>query len=81
MGIHSTELKVLVGLHQYKQGGADALVSQQEGLTEDEVRIIKGAMELKEKKVEDVYCPLEDVFMMEFNEKLDKKRINNVRSN
>lgn len=84
------ELKALVSLHQLKSkdiqrpngghgpGSSSIAHDPMEGLSEDEVKIIKGALELKEKKVEDAYCPLEDVFMLEFSTTLDKKLINTI---
>ncbi|KAJ7394294.1 hypothetical protein OS493_000096 [Desmophyllum pertusum] len=67
---HSTffrraELKELVKLH------TESTDANEDPLRDDEVMIIQGALEMRNKTVEDRYTPLEKVFMLEANGKLD----------
>lgn len=67
---HSTffrraELRELVDLHRES---ADA---NEDPLRDDEVLIIQGALEMRNKTVADRYTPLENVFMLDANCKLD----------
>jgi len=74
---HSTffrraELKALVGLH-----GQD---SNMEGgpLSLDEVLIIKGALEMREKTVENAMVSLDNVFMLSMTDKLDHETMQKI---
>jgi len=67
---HSTffrraELKELVDLHKEDADG------NEDPLINDEVLIIQGALEMRNKTVEDKYTPLEKVYMLDINSKLD----------
>lgn len=64
------ELKELVTIHGDSSVGGE--------LTMDECTIIKGALDLKEKTVENVIIHIESVFMLEFNDKLDKATMNKI---
>lgn len=68
---HSTffrraELKELVVLHQ------ETTDANEDPLRDDEVLIIQGALEMRNKTVEDDYTPLDSVYMLDINRKLDK---------
>jgi ankyrin repeat/SOCS box protein 13/metal transporter CNNM len=68
---HSTffrraELKELVDMHGKSSDG------NEEPLSSDEVMIIKGALEMRSKVVREAMTPLESVFMLSVNEKLNK---------
>jgi len=62
--------------------GEDTSSEEEEGrgpLTEDEVRIIRGALNMREKTCgEDVYTPLEDVFSLELGAVLDKETMEKI---
>lgn len=66
-------LKTLVGLHQQ-------LGEISERLNEDEVTIISAVLDLKEKAVEDVMTPMEDVFIMPEDQVLDEKTMDMILS-
>lgn len=66
-------LKTLVSLHQ-----SDDDV---EGLTEDEVHIIKSVLDLREKSVASVMTPMQDVFTLSFHSILDKDLVHKVNRN
>lgn len=63
-------LKTLVSLHQ-----SDDDI---EGLTEDEVHIIKSVLDLREKSVASVMTPIQDVFTLSFHSILDKDLVQKV---
>uniref|UniRef100_A0A6B2L7I0 CNNM transmembrane domain-containing protein n=1 Tax=Arcella intermedia TaxID=1963864 RepID=A0A6B2L7I0_9EUKA len=71
------ELSELVSRHGVKKRGSKEDSSSEEGrgpLNEDEVRIIRGALGMREKTCgEDVYTPLADVFSLELNTILDRE--------
>lgn len=67
---HSTffrraELRELVDLHR------ESTDANEDPLRDDEVMIIQGALEMRNKTVADKYTPLENVFMLDVNCKLD----------
>ncbi|XP_022796025.1 DUF21 domain-containing protein At4g33700-like [Stylophora pistillata] len=67
---HSTffrraELRELVDLHR------ESTDANEDPLRDDEVMIIQGALEMRNKTVADKYTPLENVFMLDANCKLD----------
>jgi len=64
-----SELKELVKLH----GEKDEYHETSSILTEDEVKIIRGALTMQEKTVKDVITLLDDVFSLPLNAKLDQK--------
>eukprot|EP00118_Oscarella_pearsei_P007142 m.33838 g.33838 ORF g.33838 m.33838 type:complete len:481 (+) comp31920_c0_seq1:250-1692(+) len=69
---HSTffrraQLEELVAIHGQKNP------SNEEQLTYDEVLIIKGALEMRSKVVREVMTPIESVFMVSEDDKLDEK--------
>lgn len=64
------ELKELVTIHGDSSVGGE--------LTLDECTIIKGALDLKEKTVGNVMIHMENVFMLEFNDKLDKTTMTKI---
>lgn len=63
-------LKTLVSLHQ-----SDDDI---EGLTEDEVHIIKSVLDLRERSVASVMTPIQDVFTLSFHSILDKDLVHKV---
>jgi len=65
------ELKELVGIHEFSPDTEDD--DGEERLTQDEVNIIKGAIDLRGKTVSSAMTPIERVSMLEFNQKLDTK--------
>jgi CBS domain containing-hemolysin-like protein len=64
------ELKELVTIHGDSSVGGE--------LTMDECTIIKGALDLKEKTVGNVMIHMENVFMLELNDKLDKATMTKI---
>jgi len=64
------ELKELVGIHETTGDSDD---EGEERLTQDEVNIIKGAIDLRNKTVFSAMTPIERVSMLEFEDKLDVK--------
>ncbi|EPB84314.1 hypothetical protein HMPREF1544_08909 [Mucor circinelloides 1006PhL] len=66
-------LKTLVSLHQ-----SDDDI---EGLTEDEVHIIKSVLDLKEKSVASVMTPMQHVFTLSFHSILDKDLVQKILRN
>lgn len=74
---HSTffrraELRELVDLHK------ESTDANEDPLMDDEVMIIQGALELRNKTVEDKYTPLDKVFMVEANGKLDHETMRKI---
>lgn len=61
------QLKVLVDLH----GQPGDMLHNQESLTKDEVMIIKGALDMTSKTAKDAMVPIDCVYMLEINQKLD----------
>ncbi|XP_013401397.1 DUF21 domain-containing protein At4g33700 [Lingula anatina] len=70
------ELGVLVDLHADKAGGGEE--GGEEKLTLDEVLIIKGALEMRDKTAKDAMVPLNDVFMLDINDKMDLLTMNKI---
>merc|ERR1712000_440283 len=64
------ELKELVGIHELTNEDDD---EGAERLTQDEVNIIKGAIDLRYKTVGSAMTPIERVSMLNFDANLDKK--------
>ncbi|XP_078375515.1 uncharacterized protein LOC144658892 isoform X2 [Oculina patagonica] len=74
---HSTffrraELQELVDLHR------ETTDANEDPLREDEVMIIQGALEMRNKTVQDKYTPLDSVFMLEANGKLDRDTMREI---
>lgn len=74
---HSTffrraELKELVVLHQ------ETTDANEDPLRDDEVLIIQGALEMRNKTVADDYTPLHSVYMLDINRKLDKDTMKEI---
>ncbi|XP_068698745.1 uncharacterized protein [Montipora foliosa] len=74
---HSTffrraELKELVSLHQ------ESTDANEDPLRDDEVMIIQGALEMRNKTVKDKYTPLEEVYMLDANRKLDNDTMKEI---
>ncbi|KAF1805907.1 hypothetical protein FB192DRAFT_1469198 [Mucor lusitanicus] len=71
----------------YKKAGLKTLVSLHqsdddiEGLTEDEVHIIKSVLDLREKSVASVMTPIQDVFTLPFHAVLDKDLVQKILRN
>ncbi|KAI8646297.1 hypothetical protein BD408DRAFT_410522 [Parasitella parasitica] len=63
-------LKTLVSLHQSEDDN--------EGLTEDEVHIIKSVLDLREKSVASIMTPIQDVFALSLNSILDKELVHKI---
>ncbi|XP_064615438.1 uncharacterized protein LOC135479502 [Liolophura sinensis] len=75
------QLKVLVDLHGPVESAIvsdDATQSDPDHLTVDEVLIIKGALDMKDKVVEDAMLPIKDVYMLELDSKLDQETMDSV---
>ncbi|XP_046848742.1 DUF21 domain-containing protein At4g33700-like [Xenia sp. Carnegie-2017] len=66
------ELKELVSMH------LEQTLDNEEPLTGDEVLIIKGTLDLRNKTVADSYTPLHGVFMFEINEKMTQENLDKV---
>lgn len=58
---------------------AEHLGHQESELDEDEVEIIRGALQLSEKQVRDIMLPIESVFWLTPNTKLTPKRISEIK--
>ena len=77
------ELKALVELH-----GEDRVITEgvqtsdevgnEEPLSYDEVLIIKGALELRQKTVKDAFIPIESVFALSIDTLLDRKTMQKI---
>ncbi|KAI8063098.1 hypothetical protein BDF21DRAFT_347515 [Thamnidium elegans] len=71
----------------YKKAGLKSLVSLHrsdddvDGLTEDEVNIIKSVLDLREKLVVDIMTPMEDVFTLSIHCILDEKLVHKILLN
>ena len=66
------ELKELVSMHLEKT------LENEEPLTGDEVLIIKGTLDMRNKTVADAYTPLHRVFMFDVEEKMTQENMNKV---
>ena len=64
--IHSIERKELVHLHAVENG---------ESLSDNEVRIIKGAIDMKEKTVGECQTTVDKVFAISIDTKLDRETL------
>ncbi|CAO3638848.1 unnamed protein product [Cunninghamella blakesleeana] len=68
----------------YKKAGLKSLVSlhksedTKDGLTEDEVLIIRSVLDLREKPVSKVMTPIEDVFTLTMDSILDKETVEKI---
>lgn len=70
--LHSRdELGMLIGEHQ---------LDMESELDEDEVEIIKSALQLSEKQVKDIMQPIENVFWLEYDAVLDAKTVDLITS-
>eukprot|EP01111_Echinosteliopsis_oligospora_P001358 TRINITY_DN1206_c0_g2_i1.p1 TRINITY_DN1206_c0_g2~~TRINITY_DN1206_c0_g2_i1.p1 ORF type:complete len:486 (-),score=166.93 TRINITY_DN1206_c0_g2_i1:282-1739(-) len=67
------ELKELVHIH-----GVDEHVPMGENLTTDEVRIIKGALDMKEKTVETSLTAVDSVFAVDIDDDLDRALLTKI---
>eukprot|EP00667_Euglena_gracilis_P006487 EG_transcript_6542 len=66
------QLKELVDIHGHPNGQSDGVLSP------DECIIIQGAMDLKNKTVEDCLTPIEDVFMLRYDGVMDKSTMQKI---
>ncbi|KAJ4462952.1 putative Protein MAM3 [Paratrimastix pyriformis] len=64
----------------YSRSGLKELAGMQQNLTTDEVTMIHGVLELREKVVADVLTPLEDVFMLSLDHPLDQSTMSLILS-
>ncbi|XP_076078048.1 uncharacterized protein LOC143048310 [Mytilus galloprovincialis] len=64
-----SQFKVLVDLHADDGCSENGL---EEPFTQDEVRIIKGTLDMKVKTTEDIIVPIDDVFMINVDDTLNK---------
>lgn len=64
------ELKELVSIHA--QPGAGGILS------DDEIAVIRGALELKEKKVESIVTPINHVYMLSLDQKMDENLVDEI---
>lgn len=74
---HSTffrraELKELVDLHK------ESTDANEDPLRDDEVMIIQGALEMRNKSVQHKYTPLDKVFMLDIDGKLDRETMKQI---
>ncbi|KAK3097502.1 hypothetical protein FSP39_010242 [Pinctada imbricata] len=79
------QLKVLVDLHGASasnlRADSENVHDDDEGpLCVDEVLIIKGALDMKNKTVKDAMLPLDDVYMVNIDDKLDKEKMEELIS-
>jgi len=49
-------------------------------LDEDEVEIVKGALQLSEKKVREIMCPINDTYWLTLETLIDAKKINEIKA-
>jgi len=70
------ELKELVHLHAEDGGGGNSQTG--EPLTDDEVRIIRGAIDLKEKIISEVMTPINEVYAISIDDVLDKELLQKI---
>ena len=66
------ELGALVDLHRANS------VLNEDPLTDDEVSIIKGALDMKDKEVKDAYVPIDRVFMVNKLQIMDRSGMKQV---
>lgn len=66
------ELKELVSMH------LEQTLENEEPLTGDEVLIIKGTLDMRNKTVADAYTPIHRVFMFDIDEKMTQANMNKV---
>jgi metal transporter CNNM len=64
------ELKELVNIHGQPSAGAV--------LTNDEISVIRGALELKEKKVESIITPINRVYMISIDQRMDEETMDEI---
>lgn len=64
------ELRALVSIHGEEHGKGP--------LTIDETTIIQGALDMKHKTLKDCMNPLDEVFMLDMNARMDKKTMKEV---
>ncbi|XP_074640811.1 uncharacterized protein LOC141898671 isoform X1 [Tubulanus polymorphus] len=74
------ELKALVGLHGPRSDDSESPIDGQatEQLTEDEVCIIKGALDMKFKTVKDAMVSLDHVYMVDLQDKMDGTKMDEI---
>ena len=60
---------------------SEHLGHEESDLDEDEVEIIRGALQLSEKKVRDIMCPIEDVFWLTPSTILTDEKIDEIKEN
>lgn len=56
----------------------DSTHENEEPLSNDEVLIVKSALEMRDKVVENIMTPLESVFMLDLQQNIDRKVMNEV---
>lgn len=70
--LHSRrELGLIITEHLGKEAASE--------LDEDEVEIIKGALQLSEKRVSDIMTPIKDVFWLDKNSVIDSAKIDEIK--
>jgi ankyrin repeat/SOCS box protein 13/metal transporter CNNM len=68
------ELKELIGIHGEGEGGKGGVGL----LSKDEVMVIRGALEMRDKTIVNLCTPLRDVFMLDYDEKMDMNTVKRV---
>eukprot|EP01127_Copromyxa_protea_P005379 TRINITY_DN15317_c0_g1_i1.p1 TRINITY_DN15317_c0_g1~~TRINITY_DN15317_c0_g1_i1.p1 ORF type:complete len:516 (+),score=98.09 TRINITY_DN15317_c0_g1_i1:38-1585(+) len=75
------ELKELIAMHEQRtvsESNKD-IATTEEGLTYDEISIIKGALDMTDKKAGDVLTPLTKCFMLNVNELLNQNTLKIIK--
>jgi CBS domain containing-hemolysin-like protein len=68
------ELKELIGIHGEGEGGKGGVGL----LTKDEVMVIRGALEMRDKTIINLLTPINAVFMLDYNDRMDMTTIKKV---
>ncbi|XP_035827215.1 DUF21 domain-containing protein At5g52790 [Aplysia californica] len=71
------QLKALIDIHG-EDSHADGLGSRDEALSHDEVAIIKGALDMKNKTAKDAMMPIGRIFMLDMEAKLDHETMTRI---
>lgn len=66
----SDELRELINIHAWGEGGGD--------LDEDTVKVTRGALDLGQKTARDVMTPMEEVFMLPIDARLDYETLDRI---
>ncbi|CAG5132105.1 unnamed protein product [Candidula unifasciata] len=71
------QLKALIDIHG-GESQTDGVKFREDALTQDEVTIIKGCLDMKSKTAKDAMLNINEVFMLDINAKLDYEIMNDI---